>query len=376
MEYKKKKKLLLLVALFICAVITIFVIRFFSLFWGVVVDKKIDIKKNEQGVINILLLGIGGGSHDGPNLTDTIILASIDQEKNTVNLISIPRDLYVPTLQGKINRVYSDGEEKGSGKGMILVGSALNSLTGVKPDYVVVVDFEGFVKAVDLLGGIDVEVKNTLIDREYPIAGLENELCGNTEDGIASFSAQIATGSATEPEIFPCRYETLHVDPGVIHMDGELALKFVRSRHALGVEGTDFARSARQQEVIQAVRNKLLSLGTLANPVKILGIINILTGHIKMNIQEGEIDDFIKLAQKMKDAKITNYALDIGDEKTQRPGLLVHPDIAAEYNYQWVLSPRLGRDNYSELKEYVACIIAGKICEVTKKTVLVKESNK
>ncbi len=376
MKQRKKKKIFLIVFLPISILIVLIIIRFFSLFWGVVVDKNIHIKKNEQGVINILLLGIGGGAHDGPNLTDTIILASLDPKKNTVNLIAIPRDLYVPALKGKINRVYSDGEEKGKGKGILLVKSAINSVTGIKPDYVVVIDFSGFVKLVDLLGGIDVMVKNPLTDYEYPITGSENELCGYEQDSIASFSAQIATGSATEPEIFPCRYETLHVDAGDIHMDGELALKFVRSRHAIGMEGTDFARSARQQAVINAVRSKVLSLGTLTNPVKIVGIIDILTDHIKMDIAENEIDDFIKLAQKMKDAKITNYVLDMGDERVARPGLLVHPDISEEYGFQWVLAPRLEGNDFSEIKEYITCIVLGKVCEVTKNAVIVSEPNK
>lgn len=376
MKQRKKKKIFLFVLLGIFIMVAIFVIRFFSLFWGVVVDKNIQIKKNEQGMVNILLLGIGGGAHDGPNLTDTIILASLDPKKNTVNLISIPRDLYVPALKGKINRVYSDGEEKGKGNGILLVKSAINSVTGIKPDYAVVIDFSGFVKLVDLLGGIDVVVKNPLTDYEYPVTGLENELCGYEEDGIASFSAQIATGSATEPEIFPCRYETLHVDAGEVHMDGEFALKFVRSRHAIGEEGTDFARSARQQAVINAVRTKVLSLGTLTNPVKIFGIIDILTDHIKMDIAENEIDDFIKLAQKMKDARITNYVLDMGDERSSRPGLLIHPDISEEYGFQWVLAPRLGRDDFSEIKEYIMCIILGKNCEVTEEAVIVSEPSK
>lgn len=375
MTGKKKKKIILLLGIGVLALVLIFIIRYFSLFWGVVVDRSISIKNNDNGVINVLLLGIGGGKHDGPNLTDTIILASLDPKKNTVNLISLPRDLYVPALKGKINRVYSDGEEKGKGKGMLLVKSAVNSITGVRPDYVVVIDFSGFVKLVDLLGGIDVEVKNALVDREYPIAGAENELCNHTEEGIASFSAQIATGSATEPEIFPCRYETLEVPRGKIHMDGELALQFVRSRHAEGAEGTDFARSSRQQSVINAVRNKVLSLGTLANPVKIFGIIDILTDHIRMDIPENEFDDFIKLAQKMQDAKITNYVLDIGDESQNRPGLLTHPDISEDYNYQWVLAPRLGGNNFSEVKEYIQCILDGNICEVTEEEVTVAKPN-
>lgn len=375
MTQRKNKKIILLLGLGFFLLILIFIIRYFSLFWGIVVDKNINIKKDKEGAINVLLLGIGGGSHDGPNLTDTIILASINTEKNIVNLVSIPRDLYIPSFKGKINRVYAVAEEKEKGKGTLLSKSVINSVTGVRPDYVVVIDFSGFVKLVDLLGGIDVNVQNTLIDNEYPLAGFENELCNHTDDGIASFSAQIATGSATEPDIFPCRYNTLRVDAGLQHMNGDLALKFVRSRHAEGAEGTDFARSNRQQLVINAVRDKVLSLGTLANPIKVFGIIDILTGHITMDIEENEIDDFIKLAKNLKDAEITNHVLDIGDETTGRSGLLTHPDISEDYSYQWVLAPRLGRDNFSEIKEYIACITSGQLCEITEDGISKKPNN-
>lgn len=369
---KKKRKNILLGALIITGIlVVIFLIRFFDVWWGLLFNKGIDIKKNESGIVNILLLGIGGGTHDGPNLTDTIILASINPEKNTVNLISIPRDVYVPNLGSKINKAYAVGQGKNK-QGIALVGSAIHAISGVKPDYTVVIDFSGFVKLIDLLGGIDVQVENTLDDYEYPVTGLEDALCDYTEDAIASFSAQIATGSATEPEIFPCRYSHLHVEEGLQHMDGELALKFARSRHAIGREGTDFARSRRQQLVIDAVRNKVLSLGTLTNPVKIIGMINILASNINMNIEESEYDDFIKLAQKMKDAKISNYVIDAGDIRDERSGLLINPAPTEELGYQWILSPRVGANDFSEIKEYIACILSGKVCEVAEEGILSK----
>lgn len=356
-----KKKIYLALGAIVLIFVIAFVVRYFSLFWGVVVDRKIDVVKAKNGNVNILLLGIGGGRHDGPNLTDTIILASVNPSKNTVNLVSIPRDLYVQSIKSKVNRAYSDGEEE-EGKGMLLARAAIDSITGVRADYVVVVDFSGFIKLVDLLGGIDVNVQNTLDDYAYPDEGKENELCGVTEDGIASFSAQIATGSATDADIFPCRFIHLHVDKGLQHMDGELALKFARSRHALGGEGSDFARSKRQQLVIDAVRNKVLSLGTLANPVKVIGMINILQGNIHTDIPENKLDDFIKLAQKMKDAKIGSAIIDEGNPGENRLGLLINPPLV-DYGGQWVLVPRSG--NFLEIREYVACVFSGAVCEVT-----------
>lgn len=365
-----KKKTFIGISIVFIILIAVFFIKLFPLFWGVVVDKKIDIKKSEAGNINILLMGRGGGTHEGPDLTDTIMLASINQKKNTVNLISIPRDLYVDSIHSKINSAYANGEEIRSGKGILLARSTVGSVTGVHPDYTVIIDFFGFVKLVDLLGGIDVQVQKTLDDYAYPTEGKEKELCGVTEDGIASFSAQIATGSATEADLFPCRFENLHVPAGMEHMDGALALKFVRSRHALGSEGSDFSRSKRQQLVIDAVRNKVLSIGTLTNPVKLLGMINILKDSVKTDIPEGQYDDFIKLVQKMKGAQIKNSVIDQGNTGDSRYGLLINPP-RADYDGAWVLAPRAGRGNYSEIKEYVACIIKGQNCVITKTSIVI-----
>lgn len=369
---KSKKNLLVWGGIFVLIIAVLLLFRYFSLFWGLTVDRRVDVKQTKDGSVNILLLGKGGGNHDGPNLTDTIMLANINPEENRVTLISIPRDFYLTSTKSKINKVYSDGQNEGE-KGILLSRAAVSSITGVRPDYAVVIDFSGFEKLIDLLGGIDVTVENTLDDYAYPVEGLEDELCDHTQDGIASFSAQIATSSATEFDIFPCRFEHLHVEKGVIPMDGKTALQFVRSRHALGQEGSDFARSKRQQNVIQAIREKVLSLGTLANPLKVVGIIGILKDNIATDIKEEEYDDFIKLAQKMKGATIKSYVLDAGDEADTRYGLLVNPPLSQEVGYQWVLSPRTGVSNYSEIKKYVACVIEGRECEITKDAVIVKD---
>ncbi len=359
--------------LFILIIIILLLVRYFSLFWGLTIDRRVDVKQTKDGSVNILLLGKGGGLHDGPDLTDTIILANINPEKNRVTMISIPRDLYLTSTKSKINKVYAEGQQKNK-QGILLSRAAVNSLTGVSPDYAVVIDFSGFEKLIDLLGGVDVTVENRLDDYAYPVEGKEDELCGHTEDGIASFSAQIATASATEFDIFPCRFQRLQINKGVQYMDGKTALQFVRSRHALGKEGSDFARSKRQQNVINAIREKVLSLGTLANPLKVIGIIGILKDNIATDIKEEEYDDFIKLAQKMKGAQIDSYVLDVGDVSEKRYGLLINPPLSEEVEYQWVLSPRFGVDNYSEIKKFVACVISGSECEISETDIIVKKS--
>lgn len=351
-----------IVTIFLCVIVVVVFALFVNKF---VLNKKIELKTESGGSINVLLLGKGGGKHDGPDLTDTIILANINTKTNQVVLVSIPRDLWVPDIKGKINKAYTIGQENNK-QGILLTKAVVSKVTGQTIDYVVVIDFSGFVKIIDYLGGVDVEVARTLDDYAYPVEGKEEDACEKTEEEIVDLTAQIATASAKEWEAFPCRYKHLHVPQGTQHMDGQLALEFSRSRHGVNGEGTDFARSQRQQKVISAVRDKVLSIGTILNPIKILGIFNILKDNIDTNIQLTEFDDFINLANQMKNSKITSHVVDFGDESAGRYGLLTEPPRTKDKGFQSVLVPRIGESDFSEIKEYVDCITAGSVCTVQK----------
>src|SRR3989338_8206563 len=267
--------------------------------YQLIFNKNIELKSTEYERINVLLLGIAGGSHEGPNLSDTIIFASIDLSDPKIALVSIPRDLWLSDLDAKINTAYASGEARKEGGGLILAKSAVSKITGQPIDYTVVIDFSGFVEAVDLMGGLDIEVEKDIDDFEYPVAGREDDPCGNSPEELEA----LATASS-QLEAFPCRYEHLYFDKGLNQMDGETTLKFVRTRHATGNEGTDFARSQRQEKVIRAFMNKAFSLGVLANPAKIIGFRGIIDENINTDIEQNEFDDFIKLAGKFKNAKI------------------------------------------------------------------------
>lgn len=323
-------------------------------------NREISLKKADHN-INILLLGIGGGIHEGFDLTDTVIFASIDQTRNKATLVSIPRDLWIPDLSAKINTAYHQGEAKRKGGGIVLAKAVVSKVVNQPIDYILRIDFDGFVKAVDLVGGIDAVVDRNFDDYEYPIEGKENDTCGRTQDEVD----KLATSSA-QLEAFPCRYKHIHFDKGKIHMNGQTALEFVRSRHALGEEGTDFARSKRQEKVINALKNKVLSVETFLIPTKIVSLFDILQKSIDTNIKQDEYDDFIRLAQKMKNSNIKNATLDYGNESINRPGLLINPLISTEFDNQWVLIPRIGNGNYLEIQEYVECEIKVGSCPVPK----------
>jgi polyisoprenyl-teichoic acid--peptidoglycan teichoic acid transferase len=366
----KYKKLLIIIIIFLILVLfgrmIATGIKLSPFFFQLVFNNKVELKKSD-GNINILLLGIGGGTHDGPDLSDTMIFASINQAKDKVTLISLPRDLWSPDLNNKINVAYADGESKRKGGGLIEAKAAVSKIIGQPIDYGVRVDFAGFVKAVDMIGGLDVPVDNTFDDYIYPVEGKEADSCGKSDSDIQAFT-QTASSSAEQnlAIFFPCRYQHIHFDKGLNHMTGIEALEFVRSRHATGSEGTDFARSTRQQEIIKAFKDKVLSLGILLNPGKVMGLYDILQSSIDTDVNQNEFDDFIRLAGKMKGATITNAILDYGDSQAGRPGLLINPAPSAAYKYAWVLIPRTGMENFTEVQKYVECEITIGNCSVSK----------
>ena len=272
------------------------------------------LKDETTGRVNILLLGIGGANHDGPYLTDTIMLASLDVKDKKIALLSIPRDLSIPVENStdwtKINNIDAFAESKTPGSGGVAISEAVSRILNVPVDYYVRVDFDGFKNIIDKIGGIDVDVPNTLDDYMYPIDGQEDN-----------------------PDYY-ARYEHLHVEKGMQHMDGALALKYARSRHAMGAEGSDFARARRQQLVIQAVKDKMLTANVLLNPVLVTQIISELTSHISTNLQVWEI---VKIWSMFKDVDKSNIITKVIDNSA---GGLLYQEINAQGAY--VLLPNNG----------------------------------
>jgi polyisoprenyl-teichoic acid--peptidoglycan teichoic acid transferase len=359
--FKMRKKRPLILLAIVVVILVVFIYKTASVYpflFQLFFNRNVELKQTDNHV-NLLILGIEGGSHEGPNLTDTIILENLNPKDNKVTLVSIPRDLWVPDLTGyvkKINQAYSDGESIRKGGGLSLAEAVVGKVTGQEIDYGIRIDFSGFIKAVDVVGGLDIIVENTLDDYAYPISGKEDNDCGYTSEDIQSFVAT-ASAETDNQQKFTCRYKHLHFDKGLIHMDGETALEFVRSRHALGAESGDFARSKRQEKVINAFKDKILSAQTLINPGKVISLYNVLAGSIDTNIKQGELDDFIRLAAKMRSAKINNTVLDIGDIYTNRYGLLDEAPYSSEYDNLSVLIPRVGNGNFSEIQNYISCQI-------------------
>lgn len=356
-----RKKQIFLILFIVVAVVLVklgpIIGKFSPVLFQLFFNKEITLKKNDD-TINVLLLGIGGGSHEGPDLTDTIIFASIDEKNNKTTLVSIPRDFWVTDLGQKINTAYTIGEVKKKGGGLILAKAIVAKIVDKPIDYAIRIDFDGFVKAVDYVGGLDITVEHSFDDYQYPVEEKREDLCDHSLDEA---TVLIATEEATV--VFPCRYEHVHFDQGMQHMDGKTTLIFVRSRYAEGEEGTDFARSMRQQNVIKTFRDKILSAQTFLNPIKLANLYSALSESIDTDVQTTEIDDFIKLGQKMKKATINSFVIDYGDEEKTRSGLLTNPPLT-KYDGSWVLIPRKGENNYSEIQAYVQCVLTKDVCPI------------
>lgn len=315
--------------------------------------------------VNVLLLGNAGGKHDGGQLTDTIMVASYNLKENKVVFISLPRDLWVEGLKMKINAAYEIGDEKG--EGLKLAKETVGDILEMPVHYGVRVDFSGFEKAIDEVGGVDLQIERSFDDPYYPIEGKEDDLCGwreeekefseeeakefNIEKGkvkvLISPEGKIATDSA-EPEkgleYFTCRYEQVSFKKGLITMDGATALKFVRSRMGTNGEGSDFARSKRQQKVIEAFRKKVLSVETAVNPQRIKGLLMIFGESVEIDIP---VDDAVALygvSKKMKMSK--SYVI----SNTGEDALLYNPPLQ-DFGGAWVLIPK--DKNYDKIHEFV-----------------------
>jgi LCP family protein required for cell wall assembly len=183
--------------------------------------------------INVLLLGTDERPDEGgPLRTDTMILLSMDPYGQTMGMLSLPRDLWVPipgnNTTAKINTAYTIGSQTNyPGGGPQLAKDTVSSFIGRPVDYYVRVNFDGFREIIDLIGGVDLNVPYTIHDEEYP-----------TENyGV----------------------ETFHLEAGLQHLDGETALKYARTRHG----DSDYSRARRQQDIIRAVANKVLNAGMI-----------------------------------------------------------------------------------------------------------------
>lgn len=336
---KRKNKAYLLPLIIPVFILGLFLVLGGNWLFSASVISKIIPSKNLPGTdgrTNILLVGVDKNLA----LTDSLMVVSIPQSPGKIVIISLPRDLWVEYKTGaKINEVYGYA---GLGEvGLNALKQVVTQVTGLPIHYFVKVDFGGFKEAIDALGGIRITVQNSFDDYNYPAAGREADTCGLTEDQILEGKDE---GYVILETDYPCRYEHIHFDKGVVQMNGDAALKYARSRHSqILAETSDFARARRQQQVILAIKEKILSLDTLLNAKKISELFSIYNKYVETDITITDAEALFEVGAKSDTTNIKTAILNNSDATDGTgSGLLYTPTDLALYSGKWVLLPKGG----------------------------------
>lgn len=292
------------------------------------------LKEDANGRSNFLVFGTAeddeGGMHGGANLTDSIMVASIDQTKDDAYMVSLPRDLWVQYQetctvgnQGKLNAVYfcasNDGENEQAGAEALMAKAG--EITGLDIQYYVHLNFTAVVEAVDAVGGVDVTIESSdprgILDRNFD---------------------------------WKCNYTCYYVNYAngeTVHLDGEHALALARARNAAGGYGLpngNFDREKNQQMIIKALLDKAVGAGTLTNLGAVTGLIDALGNNLRTNIETKEIRTLMDLGTKIPQDSIVSLSL------VEEGNMLV---TTGSYNGQSIVRPVAGLLDYSQIAAYI-----------------------
>jgi LCP family protein required for cell wall assembly len=265
---------------------------------------------------NLLILGYGGGVHDGAYLTDSLLVVSLLPQSHHTSLVSIPRDLWVEnpyTTQSKINAIYTVASKNNQDpdNGGKALTDKVSTITGLDVKHWMTIDFTGFRELIDSIGGIDVYVPDSF-SAQYP----------NNDD-----AAQDAS------------WKTVTFTQGNQHMDGETAIEYARARYVTDnlAEGTDFARSARQQIIIKAVQSQMKQITTWP---KLLAALDALEKSIRTNLSLADLMQF-------------TLDMDLNSPQTAHIGLSVDNVLvnATASDGQSILLPQ--KNNFGIVADYV-----------------------
>ncbi len=285
------------------------------------------LKGEGDGRVNILMLGKGGPGHEGADLTDTLLIMSIDPVQKEAAMLSVPRDFWVKTDSGqsKINSVYANAKYKVlNGKktsdintraeqaGLAAIESEIEEILGIPVHYNAMVDFNAFEKAINTVGGIDINVKKEGVVYER----LWNPITRKTF--------------------------ILDVKQGQNHFNGERALFYARSRHT-SARG-DFDRAERQRSVILALKDKVMSAGTYGNPAKLTQLVNEFGDHVRSNMSTGEVLRVYDIMKGIDSSKVTSVGL------ADPPNVLVATGM---HNGQSIVQPKAGLYDYTAIQNFV-----------------------
>lgn len=267
--------------------------------------------KGENREMNILILGRPGPGYPGENLTDTIILAHFNPTKEKLILISLPRDLLVkiPKSQNytKINQLYGLG-------GLEMLKQKTEEITGLSIDSYVLTDLAAVKEIVDLVDGLNILIPQNISDPFFPGPNYT--------------------------------YEAFALSSGWRYLDGETALKYIRTRYTS--PNGDFDRMARQQQILKALKQKTFSLNPFWDLPTYLKILRSLSKHIQTDLSFIEIQSLWQRIQKIESSRLVSSTID--KEKTN---LLVGGPIALDNQLASVVWPKTEKEDYSEIKKFI-----------------------
>lgn len=263
---------------------------------------------------NILILGIDSVENkpNSPQLTDTMLLASINLKTGKINTLSLPRDLWSNAYQTRINALYEYGKERYPENPKRFPTEVVSELTEIQIHHTITLSLEQLAELVDIVGGINITVPNTFTDTEFP-------------------RDDVDINTASQEEL----YETVTFEKGPQTMDGKTVLKYIRSRKSSDItQGTDNARASRQQEVITALLEKIQSKAVLTSPDTLADLYNYYNTDFSQQLELTElISTVYSLYPQKNSISLTGHSLSIYPDIEN--GVITNPPLY-KYSGQWV----------------------------------------
>lgn len=290
------------------------------------------LKGEDRGRVNILLAGNSADDvgHNGGELTDSIMLVSIDTRNNTAFMLSVPRDLWVDIPDAghqKINAAYVIGQEEGFNEsdypkgGMGLLEKIIEEDFGLPIDYYALVNYNAMRDAVNAVGGVNVNIKS------------------NDPRGLYDPNIDYTNGGPL-----------VKLSNGTHKLNGQQALNLARARgdayNAYGFDAADFDRTKNQRELLVALKNKAVSAGTLANPAKITSLSDAFGSNVKTDFKPSEIRRLYEITKPISGKNIQSLSLNDADGKELLASYRTADGASA-------LIPSAGIDDFSEIQAFI-----------------------
>jgi len=291
------------------------------------------IKKSPEWKTNIIILWRDVDQDDFIWLTDSIIFASINFDKDHVTMLSIPRDMYVEFSDWnswKINEAFYRGYKrwKSIESWIKEISYVVERITWEEINYYVTLDFNWFIEIIDILWWIEIDVPHAIVDNYYPGPNYS--------------------------------YQTFRISAWLQNLDWETALKYARSRKTT----SDFDRSMRQQLIIKAVRDKVISLDLLTSPIKIKAMYDAISKNVNTNL---EFSQLLSLWMYVKNIPRDNiYSFNLNNscfENNESCSIwwIMYDGIRSDFNWMSVLLPywanKFNLSNYNNTQIFTNIIL-------------------